>query len=183
MELIHETDRLYLKILDASWAPSVCSFYQKNKVSFEAVEPPRIPNFYTVSFHKLNLIQEYNEFMHGHYLRLYLFEKSNPKKIIGSICYNSFRTGCFQSCTLGYKTDVDARNLGYMSEALSYSIHHIISAEYGLHRIEAMVLPDNHVSIHLLEKSGFFLEGCARDYAKLNGVWKDHFRYSMLLYQ
>lgn len=183
MLLIHETKRLYLKVLDPIWAPWVCDFYKKNKDAFEAVEPARIPNFYTEKFHYSNLSQEYNEFVHGHYLRLYLFEKRDPNVIIGSICFNGFKRSCFQTCVLGYKVGGEYQNQGYITEALQYSIRNIIFNEFKMHRIEALVLPDNKASICVLEKCGFVLEGICRDYAKLDNVWRDHLRYSVLEYQ
>lgn len=183
MDLAYNTERLTLRVLHSGDARSVCEFYQKNRGTFEAVEPPRTPNFYSVDFHKTNLLNEYNEFIQGKYLRFYLFEQKDPQTIIGSVCFNSFRNGCFQSCVLGYKMDEDYCNCGYMTESLNYSIHRIISREYGVHRIEAMVLPDNYSSMQVLDKLGFVNEGICRDYARLNGVWRDHFRYSMLVYQ
>lgn len=183
MNFIYETERLLLRVLDGSSAKSVCEFYKNNRDTFEAVEPPRIPNFYTEAFHKANLIQEYNETIQGRYLRFFVFEKTNPTKIIGSICFHGFKTGCFQSCTVGYKMDHAYQNLGYMSECLNFSIQQVIAREYSIHRIEALVLPDNSASIHVLEHAGFIREGIARDYAKLNGIWRDHFRYSILVYQ
>ncbi|MFA9463488.1 MAG: GNAT family N-acetyltransferase [Velocimicrobium sp.] len=183
MDLNYETKRLILRVLDASDAEKVCLFYQKNKYTFEPVEPPRVPNFYTLNFHKSNLSVEYNEFIHGRYLRLFLFEKNHPETIIGSLCFNNFRNGCFKSCVVGYKMDHNHCNLGYMSEGLNFAIQHILAKEYAIHRIEAMVLPNNNASIHLLEKLGFVNEGITRDYANLNGIWRNHFRYSMLVYQ
>lgn len=183
MDLLYETDRLLLRVLNSSYAESVCDFYKKNRDTFEAVEPPRIPNFYTIEFHRSNLNIEYSEFIHGRYLRLYLFEKRRPDIIIGSICFNAFRNGCFNSCVLGYKMDNNYCNKGYMTECLQFAIHQIVAREYSTHRFEAMVLPNNYSSIRVLEKLGFEKEGISRDYAKLNGIWRDHFRYSMLVYQ
>lgn len=183
MEFIHETKRLYLRILDASWSSPVLRFYLRNREFFEPVEPPRVPNFYTEEFHEANLTYEYNEFIRRTYLRLFIFTKENPASIIGSICFNNIRYSCFQSCMAGYKTDCFYCNQGYMKEALDYAIHEIMFKEYRLHRVEAVVQPDNLPSLHVLEGLGFTCEGTIRDYAKLKGSWKDHLRYSILSYQ
>jgi ribosomal-protein-alanine N-acetyltransferase len=50
----------------------------------------------------------------------------------------------------------------------------------GLHRLEAACIPDNTPSRELLLKSGFRLEGEARAYLKINGVWRDHLLFGML---
>ena len=183
MNFVYETKRLILRVLDVTYAHAVCEFYENNRDTFEAFEPPRSPNFYTHEFHKASLIHEYGEMLQGRYLRLYLFDKQMPDTIIGSVCFNDFHGGCFQSCCLGYKMDHRFQRKGYMSECLRFCIPEIIAKEYPVHRIEALVLTDNLPSILLLEKLGFEKEGIARDYAKLNGIWQDHFRYSLLLYQ
>lgn len=183
MIFTYETDRLILRILDANHAKEILEFYKNNRMQFEAVEPPRAPNFYTVEFHHSNLLQEYSLTLQRQYLRLYLFEKTNPDVIIGSVCFHNFRNSCFQSCTVGYKMDSLKQNKGYMTEALSYCLDCIIPVSFKIHRIEAMVLPSNDSSIRVLEKCGFEKEGISRDYALLNGVWQDHFRYSTLVYQ
>jgi L-phenylalanine/L-methionine N-acetyltransferase len=43
----------------------------------------------------------------------------------------------------------------------------------GLRRLELHVYPDNVVGIRLYEKSGFIVEGTARDFALRNGVFID----------
>lgn len=183
MEFIYETKRLYLRILDPSWSNAVLRFYLRNRDSFEPVEPPRVPNFYTESFHETNLTYEYNEFIRRTYLRLFLFTKENPSSIAGSICFNNIRYSCFKSCMVGYKTDFSCAGQGYMSEALEFAIHEIMFQEYRMHRIEAVVQPDNLPSLKVLERLGFTCEGIIRDYAELGGIWRNHLRYSILSYQ
>jgi ribosomal-protein-alanine N-acetyltransferase len=46
--------------------------------------------------------------------------------------------------------------------------------EYGLHRIEANIIPRNAASLRVAEKAGFLPEGIARKYLKIHGVWEDH---------
>ncbi len=50
----------------------------------------------------------------------------------------------------------------------------------GLHRLEAACIPENAPSRELLLKAGFRLEGEARAYLKINGVWRDHLLFGML---
>jgi ribosomal-protein-alanine N-acetyltransferase len=49
-----------------------------------------------------------------------------------------------------------------------------------LHRLEAACLPANDASAGLLIKCGFHYEGLARRYLKINGVWQDHWLFSLL---
>jgi ribosomal-protein-alanine N-acetyltransferase len=49
-----------------------------------------------------------------------------------------------------------------------------------LHRVEAATLPDNRNSNHLMEFVGFKIEGLAKSYGKINGVWRSHILWGMV---
>jgi ribosomal-protein-alanine N-acetyltransferase len=66
-----------------------------------------------------------------------------------------------------------------MAEALRRGIQ-IIFEDYGLHRIEASIMPRNQRSIKVTEKLGFVNEGLSRRYLKINGVWEDHIHMVLL---
>lgn len=178
----YQTQRLWLKVLNERNSRAVCDFYSRNKEHFEPFEPERTPGFYTPEFHRKSLAAERHQYEQRRYLRLYLYRKENPEQIIGSICFDHICFGSFQSCTVGYKLDKDFQGQGYMLEALTYSLKNIIFGEYGLHRVEALVVPENAASIHLLERLGFEKEGISRDFARLCGVWRDHVKYALINY-
>jgi len=52
--------------------------------------------------------------------------------------------------------------------------------ELNLTRIEAACIPCDAAAIRVLEKSGFSLEGLARRYLCINGVWQDHLLFGLL---
>jgi ribosomal-protein-alanine N-acetyltransferase len=87
--------------------------------------------------------------------------------------------GVFLSCYLGYKLDKDEINQGYMTEAIKKGID-IVFSEYGLHRIEANIIPRNKRSLKVTEKLGFYNEGTAYKYLKINGIWEDHIHMVLL---
>lgn len=178
----HKTSRLLLKVLRENEAGAVCDFYKRNRECFEPYEPERAPSFYTEEFQRKILEAEHRQYEQGRYLRFYLYEQSAPEQIIGSLCFDHIRLGSFQSCTVGYKLDKDYQSRGYMLEAMTYCLKNIIFKEYGLHRVEAMVVPENMASIHLLERLGFEKEGVSRDFARLQGVWRDHVQYALINY-
>ena len=47
-------------------------------------------------------------------------------------------------------------------------------------RIEAACLPSNGPSKAVLHRVGFYEEGYARQYLKINGLWEDHLLFAML---
>jgi len=60
-----------------------------------------------------------------------------------------------------------------MTEALQEAIAFLFE-EWKLHRIEANINPDNQASLRVVEKLGFYNEGLAKKYLKINGKWEDH---------
>ena len=75
-------------------------------------------------------------------LRLWIFKKGDMSRVIGTVAFNNIIRGAFLSCHLGYKLDKDEINKGYATEAIRKGID-IIFNYYGLHRIEANIMPRN----------------------------------------
>lgn len=178
MKLVYETDRLYLCVLNDSHALSVLNFYLDDKELFEQFEADRPYNFYTESYQKANLALEFQLFFKTASIRFWLFEKTQPQKIIGTISFLNIQRNIFQSCQLGYKMASAYHQKGYVSEALQKGIE-IIFSELDLHRIEAHVLPENLPSKKVMEHLNFTFEGISHDYAYIQGKWRSHERYSL----
>ena len=66
-----------------------------------------------------------------------------------------------------------------MHEALELG-NEVMFREMSLHRIEAIVMPDNTPSMKLLESLGFEQEGLMREKIYLNGCWQDHYLYAKI---
>lgn len=174
------TERLILNIEPSDSAEQILSFYLNNKRDFEKVEPTRPINFYTVSYHRLTLDMEKSEFLSKKHLRYYIYKKENPEEIVGTVCFSNIRRAPFYSATLGYKIDKQFRRQGIAKEAISFCLDKM-KQEYGLHRIECRVLPDNIASISLLNSLGFFEEGIEREGVEIDGTLRDHIRFAKLL--
>ncbi|MEM7619404.1 MAG: GNAT family protein [Pseudomonadota bacterium] len=108
----------------------------------------------------------------------FIFKKSDDS-FIGGININNIRRGVTQSCSVGYWIGVPYANQGYMTKGLNRVIHFVFDS-LKLHRLEAACLPENKASIRLLEKKGFRVEGLARQYLFINGLWQDHILYALL---
>lgn len=179
MQKVYETERLILKVIDKNYAESVLDYYIRNKAFLEEWEPVKSEAFYTIEYHKRELDRELINIENENCLRLWIFKKDDPEKVIGSVAFNNIVRGAFLSCFLGYKLDSCEINKGYMTEAIQKAID-VIFNEFGLHRIEANVMPKNKRSLRVLEKLGFYNEGLAYKYLRINGIWEDHIHMVML---
>lgn len=179
MNMVYSTDRLVLKVLNSNDSSSVLDFYINNKDHLNKWEPEKVDNFYTLSYQAVILSFEYSKYLSKDLIRLWIYTKDEPNKIIGTFSFTNITRGISQSCVLGYKLDKNYTGNGFMSEALKKGIE-IAFNEYKLHRIEAMVMPSNIKSIRLLKNLSFSYEGLSKKLYNLSGIWEDHERYSLI---
>lgn len=179
MKFIYETDRLILKILDGTYASEVLRFYLANREIFERNEAQRPYNFYTEKYQRRVLNHEFNMCIKQIGIRFWIFEKTDPSHVIGTVCFRDIVRHIYQSCEIGYKFDSRFWHCGYAYETLKKCIE-IAFYDLELHRITAHIMPDNAPSIQLVERVGFKQEGISRQSALIQGVWEDHMVYSIL---
>ena len=100
--------------------------------------------------------------------------------LVGGISLSNVRRGVTQTASLGYWLGAPHTRQGYMADAVAAIVPY---AFYGLrlHRIEAATLPENAASIRVLERNGFVREGFARRYLKINGAWRDHVLFGIVV--
>jgi len=98
--------------------------------------------------------------------------------IVGSLSLSEITRGAVQSAILGYWVGAPFAGRGYMREALALLARHAFE-DLGLHRLEALILPENGASRRLAARAGFRLEGCSRRLVKLRGRWRDHERWAL----
>lgn len=164
------TEHLCLCSPSPDFAPQLLAYYRDNAAFLRAFEPKREDSFYTLAYQKRTLELEMTD---SNTYRFYLFLKDDMSKIIGTIALSNIVRGVFQSCFLGYKLSSAEEGNGYMTEAVKRVVDFAFT-DCKLHRIEANVLPRNGKSRRVLEKCGFYEEGYAVKYLKINGVWEDH---------
>ncbi len=179
MKMNYETNRLILQILPGTAAGQVLRFYLDNQEVFEQYEIDRPENFYTEQYQKTLLQCEYNLAVKQTFIRFWVYEKGRENQIIGTVSLQQIRWEPYQSCEFGYKFDQRFWRRGYASESILKCID-IAFREMKLHRIEALVQPENRASKNLLEKLGFVKEGMKRQSVKLHGAWRDHEVYALL---
>ena len=175
----YETERLLLRTLDCSYVDLTADYYLRNKSFLEEWESAKDEAFYTRQFQQEQLRNDLLRMESGDALRLWIFKKGEEHRTIGCIAFNNIVRGAFLSCHLGYKLDHEEANRGYITEAVRKGID-IMFQEYGLHRIEANIMPRNKRSLRVTEKLGFYNEGLACQYLKINGKWEDHVHMVLL---
>ena len=175
VEKYFETERLILKTLNASHCTDALAYYSANREFLKPFEPGRDASFFTLDKQKSLLKNDWLEMSHQKMLRLWIYLKQDGgiNRPIGNIAFSNIVRGVFLNCFLGYKLDGKYVNQGYMTEALEKGVE-IMFNDYGLHRIEANIMPRNKASIALIKKLGFYHEGLAKEYLCINGVWEDH---------
>lgn len=179
MRRIYETDRLLLRVLDKGAAEMVLDYYTRNQVFLSEWEPKREEDFYTKEGQEENLDTMASQMEMGSALYLWAFKKEDSGRLIGCVGFSNMIRGPFLSCFLGYKLDKDEINKGYVTEAVQKGID-VVFYEWGLHRIEANIMPKNRRSLRVVEKLGFYNEGTAVKYLKINDKWEDHIHMVLL---
>lgn len=174
----YQTERLMLKILNESDAGQVIDFYLRNHDHFAPWEEAHPAEYYTVDYQRKMLAFEMREFLRSHFVRYYLFTKES-ETLIGTISFRDITPSSDFSCRIGYRLDKPFTGQGLMTEAFRFMIPKIFF-HYQLHRMEADVLPENTASLRLLKRLGFTEEGISRGLYRINGVYRDHLRYSLL---
>ena len=147
-------------------------------VYIEKYEIDRVPDFYTVKYQQKVLKYEYNMAMKLNLVRFYVFLKSDPTKIIGTVCLHNISPLFYSSCEVGYKFSSEFHHQGFAQEAIRKCLE-IAFFDLNLHRVTPIVNPENKSSTKLLNKLNFRQEGLLLDYLFLHGVWTDHALFAL----
>jgi ribosomal-protein-alanine N-acetyltransferase len=105
--------------------------------------------------------------------------RQKDEALLGGITLSNVRRGVAQMGSVGYWIGLPHVRHGHMLAAVR-TVAPFAFQRLGLHRLEAACIPENVASRELLLKAGFRLEGEARAYLKINGVWRDHLLFGML---
>ncbi|AWP27327.1 MULTISPECIES: GNAT family N-acetyltransferase [unclassified Paenibacillus] len=170
MSIAWQTSRLQLKILDQDRAAEVVDFIVGNEPYFKIWEPVREPEYFTIGKQTELLAAERRSIADGTLFKVWLHQDD---KIIGSVAVSNIVRGVFQSGHVGYKLAQSHTGKGYMTEALSAVVSHCFDT-LEMHRLEANIMPRNAASLNVVRRLGFYEEGMAIKYLKINGVWEDH---------
>ena len=168
-----QTERLKLRQLSMDDLDFVFQHFSDPRVAQYLMDEPPLADHDQARA----LIEFYQEPETKSYNRWAIVRKED-QQVVGTIGYHKWaRAYC--RAEVGYDLSPDCWGQGYMSEALREVIRHGFEG-MGLHRIEALVYVGNDASVKLLKRMGFQQEGLLRDYFCLNGVFYDHYQFSLL---
>ncbi len=105
---------------------------------------------------------------------------ADGQDLLGGLNLTNIRRGAASMASLGYWMGQPHAGKGYMTEAVKL-IAPFAANGLRLRRIEAACVPENSVSVRLLQKAAFVQEGFARQYLAINGEWRDHLLFARLI--
>lgn len=168
-----QSERLTARLATQADVPAVVRYFNDNRDHLRPFEPHRPPAFFEAEFWCTRVRQDAAEFHADRSLRLFLFPRDDPARVVGLANFTQFARGVFHACSLGYSVARELQGQGLMREALETVIPYLFGT-LRMHRIQANYMPHNRRSGRLLRRLGFVVEGYARDYLLIDGRWEDH---------
>ena len=112
------------------------------------------------------------------YYRFWAVAEAKSDRCIGMVNYHD---GHIRSrrAAIGYIVDPARQRSGIATEAVSAMLRFCFG-ELGIHRLQALIHPDNTASRRLAEKLGFSCEGRLRDNLRVGDLWRDDMLYALL---
>jgi ribosomal-protein-alanine N-acetyltransferase len=99
-------------------------------------------------------------------------------ELAGVINLTEMVLGSFRSGYLGYYAFAAQAGQGYLRHGLALVADRAFR-QYGLHRVEANIQPENVRSKGVVASLGFSCEGYSPRYLKIAGRWRDHERWAL----
>jgi ribosomal-protein-alanine N-acetyltransferase len=101
-------------------------------------------------------------------------------ELAGQLNVSGIAYGSLSSATIGYWVSERFAGLGVTPTAVALATDHCFFG-LGLHRMEICIRPENEPSLRVVEKLGFRYEGLRRRYIHINGDWRDHFCFALVV--
>lgn len=171
-------ERVHMRLPLNSDYPAWAALRQSSRLFLEPWEPRWAPDELERQVWRLRMQRYRDDFARGIAVSFFIFANQS-RNLVGGITIGNIRHGVSQSGQIGYWIGERYAGRGLMPEAVGLVVRYAFDT-LGLHRIEAACIPDNTRSIRVLEKARFRREGLLRSYLKINGMWQDHYLYSLL---
>ncbi len=149
--VILENEALRLLPADTALAPRAAAYYVRNRAFLRPFEPERPPAFLRRRGSGISCCGRCWMRRAAAHTAFYIEPKCASGLLIGSVGLNNVVWGAFCSAFLGYKLDAVYTGRGCMTEAVRLVVEYAFT-QFGLHRIEANVMPRNAASLRVVEK-------------------------------
>ncbi len=172
------TERTVVRLAQRKDRDALLAYYSDNRERLKEYNPKYPDDFFTKPFWERQIERNIEEFYTDASARMFIFDIDDDKTCIGNASLGGIMRSAAQFCYLGYNVDYRWEGCGIMTEAVGAVVRYGFD-ELKLHRIMANYMPTNEKSGRLLRRLGFVVEGYARDYLYLDGVWQDHIMTSL----
>lgn len=108
----------------------------------------------------------------------YPFVMEYDGEIAGQLNVWGVARGSLCSATIGYWVSERFAGHGITPTAVALATDAAF-IEYGLHRMEICIRPENVASLRVVQKLGFRYEGLRRRYIHIDGDWRDHYAFAL----
>jgi ribosomal-protein-alanine N-acetyltransferase len=112
------------------------------------------------------------------YYRFWAVADARTDRCLGMVNYHDGHIRN-KRVAIGYIVDPAHHGKGIATEAVSAMLDFCFG-ELGLHRVQALIHPDNTASRKLVEKLGFRCEGLLRENLRVGDSWRDDTLYALL---
>lgn len=167
------TERLVLRQLRLQDSEHIYSYFSTDEVTkYYDLEP------FTGPVQAENLIISWQERYNNQQGIRWAISLREEDRIIGTCGFHNWSRK-HRKAEVGYELSPEYWGQGLMTEALNRIILYGME-EMGLHRIGAVIFPDNAASRRLLEDTGFWEEGTLKGYYYKNNKFIDAVIFSKL---
>ncbi|MHC3430158.1 GNAT family N-acetyltransferase [Streptomyces sp. DT18] len=171
------SEGILLRPLAEGDAPALRDAYVRNRSHLQPFEPVRTEEFYTLAGQRERLTSQLAAQEAG---ALFGWVFVDGERIIGTITLSQVVRGPLNGANLGYWVDKEYTGRGLTGAAAAFVVRYA-NEVLGLHRLEAGTLLDNFASQRVLVKTGFTEYGVAPRMLHINGAWRDHKLFQIIL--
>ena len=173
------TERLMVRQVGQEDVPAIVDYMRRNRQYLQPFEPVFPESYYNEAYWRERVGEPRAAFSPDGRLDLFMFAVDDCERVIGRLTFSNLVRGVFQACHLGFSIDEFEQRKGYMTEAVRGAVAWVFR-ECNLHRVMANYMPRNQASGEVLAKAGFTIEGEAKAYLRISGVWEDHILTSVI---
>lgn len=166
-----------MRPLEEEDSASLCRAIVRNRDHLRPWEPRRGEEFFTERGQAERVAGQLKEQAAG---RLVPWVLAVGYEVVGAVTLPNVALGPFRIANLGYWVDAQRVGRGLATAAVRAACR-AADEQLGLHRVEAGTVVANLASQRVLAKCDFAVIGTAPEYLHIDGEWRDHVLFQMIL--